>query len=98
MLAAATPSKTFACQPKSRPGIRTCRTGTRLFDFLLTRSSNGPTPFEAVDLMWIVDAFVYSLNGYRLLDAGQTLSVRATKLFIWLSPMITLPDDEKALD
>jgi hypothetical protein len=48
--------------------------------------------------MWIVDAFVYSLNGYGLLDAGQTLSVRATKLFIWLSPMITLPDDEKALD
>jgi hypothetical protein len=48
--------------------------------------------------MWTVDAFAYSLNGYRLLDAGRTLSERSTKLFIWLSPMITWPDDEKALD
>jgi hypothetical protein len=48
--------------------------------------------------MWTVDAFVYSLNGYGLLDAGRTLSERSTKLFIGLSPMITWPDDEKALD
>jgi len=48
--------------------------------------------------MWTVDAFVYSLNGYGLLDAGRTLSERSTKLFIGLSHMIILPDDEKALD
>lgn len=83
---------------KSRLRIRTCRTGTRLFDFLLARRPNAPTPCEAADLMWTVDAFVYSLNGYGLLNAERTLSERSTKLFIWLSPMITLPDDEKALD